>query len=169
MSRWKLIAVAVLVWTVGLPLAHGVVPWAISLLVWRYGWIGGRPGIWNLLGLVPVSVGIALLIWTFVTGLLNVYRMPEKVEGLVPPYLVTSGPYALTRNPMYVGELALWLGWTILYGSVAVFITMVVLCALLEWVVLPREERTLEAQFGEVYRQYKTAAPRWLGKTQRAK
>ena len=167
MARWKFIALGVVVWTVGIPLAHGVVPWAVSLLVWRHGWIEGRPGIWNLLGLIPLGAGIALLIWNFVTGLLNVHRMPERVEALVPPYLVTSGPYAFTRNPMYVGELALWLGWTILYGSVAVFIAMAVLCALMAALVLPREEQTLEAQFGEVYRQYKRTVPRWLGKTQR--
>jgi hypothetical protein len=98
MSGRTMLVLGLVVWVVGMPLAHGVVPWAISLLATRYGWIDGRPGMWNLLGLVPVLVGIALLIWTFVTGLRNVHRMPERVEVFVSPYLLTSGPYAFTRK-----------------------------------------------------------------------
>jgi protein-S-isoprenylcysteine O-methyltransferase Ste14 len=165
MSRWMMLAIGLVIWFVGIPLAHGVVPWAISLVAPRYGWIEGRAGIWNLLGLIGVIVGIALLIWVFMTGLLNFHRMPERVKSFAAPYLLTSGPYAFTRNPIYVGELALWIGWTIFYGSVAVFITIAVLCVLGELVVLPREERALEARFGEVYRQYKRTVPRWFGRT----
>lgn len=165
MARWTLLAVGLVIWMVGMPLAHGVVPWAISLVAPRYGWVEGRPEVWNLLGLIPIIIGIVLLIWIFVAGLRNVHRIPERVEGLVSPYLLTSGPYAFTRNPIYVAELALWVGWILFYGSVPVLITIAVLCVLGELVVLPREERNLEARFGEVYRQYKRTVPRWLGKT----
>jgi protein-S-isoprenylcysteine O-methyltransferase Ste14 len=165
MSGRTMFVLGLVVWVVGMPLAHGVVPWAISLLATRYGWIDGRPGMWNLLGLVPVLVGIALLIWTFVTGLRNVHRMPERVKVFVSPYLLTSGPYAFTRNPMYLAELALWVGWTICYGSAAIFVTLAATIVLGTFVVLPREERGLEAQFGETYLQYKRTVPRWLGKT----
>jgi protein-S-isoprenylcysteine O-methyltransferase Ste14 len=160
-----MLAIGLVIWLVGMPLAHGVVPWAISLLGPRYGWIEGRPGIWNLLGLIPVVAGTALLIWIFVTGLLNLHRMPERVEDFGSPYLLTTGPYAFTRNPISVGALSLWVGWTIFYGSVPVFITIAVLLIFGVLVALPREERTLEARFGEVYRQYKKAVPRWFGKT----
>jgi protein-S-isoprenylcysteine O-methyltransferase Ste14 len=63
---------------------------------------------------------------------------------------------------MYLAELALWLGWALFYGSVAVFIALLVLGA---WVsfILPREERALEAKFGAVYRAYRARVPRWLG------
>ena len=63
MSGRTMFVLGLVVWVVGMPLAHGVVPWAISLLATRYGWIAGRPGMWNLLGLVPVFVGIFLFIW----------------------------------------------------------------------------------------------------------
>ena len=53
----------ILVWAVGVPLGHGVGPWAISLLSPRYGWATSGPGIWNSLGLMPIALGIAGLIW----------------------------------------------------------------------------------------------------------
>jgi protein-S-isoprenylcysteine O-methyltransferase Ste14 len=78
-----------------------------------------------------------------------------------------QGPYAFTRNPRYVAELGLWMGWTIFYGSLIVLIGLVVLWAVVNYMVLPREERALEARFGEVYLQYTRAVPRWIGKIRR--
>ncbi len=40
---------------------HVVLPWAISLIAPRYGWADGRPGVWNVLGLIPVAVGLAMI------------------------------------------------------------------------------------------------------------
>jgi protein-S-isoprenylcysteine O-methyltransferase Ste14 len=168
MSHWVslprriAILLGLFVWLVVFPLVHGVIPWAISLLTHRYGWTEGWPGVVNLAGLIPVIVGAAGLVWIFITALLNMAQMPERVElGWTPPYLLMRGPYAFTRHPMYLAELTLWFGWALLYGSVAVFIALLVLVA---WVsfILPREERALEAKFGDVYRAYQARVPRWL-------
>jgi protein-S-isoprenylcysteine O-methyltransferase Ste14 len=161
--RWVAILLGLFVWFVAMPVVHGVIPWAISLLTPRYGWTEGSPGAWNLPGLVPVIVGAAGLIWILVTALLNLAQMPERVElGWAPQYLLMRGPYAFARHPMYLAALALWLGWAVLYGSVAVFIALLVLAA---WVsfIAPREERALEAKFGDSYRRYKARVPRWVG------
>jgi protein-S-isoprenylcysteine O-methyltransferase Ste14 len=129
--------------------------------------MGGHPNFWNLVGFTPVAVGTVLVIWTFLTELRQLDRLPEKVPlAFTPPYLVMRGPYRFTRNPMYIAELALWLGWTILYGSGAVLIGLALLWGLMVLAVVPREERTLGALFGETYRQYKGEVPRWLGTTQ---
>ena len=162
--RWMGRLLGFFVWFVAIPLVHGGVPWAISLLTTRFGWTEGHPGIWNLPGLIPVVIGSVVLIWIFVVGFAET---PMRVElGLIPSFLLMRGPYAFTRNPMYVGELGLWLGWSFYYGSVIVLIGFVVFCVVVNFVVLPREERTLEAQFGETYLQYRKAVPRWFGKTQ---
>jgi protein-S-isoprenylcysteine O-methyltransferase Ste14 len=88
------------------------------------------------------------------------------MQILAPPFLMTTGPYAYTRNPMYVAELALWLGWATLFGSLVILLGFVVLAVVII-LVLPWEERRLEAQFGETYRQYQARVPRWLGRTRR--
>jgi hypothetical protein len=66
--RWVALIVFLFVWLVGVPLVHALLPWAISLLTHRVGWAEGRPGGWNLLGLIPVSVGAACLVWSWLPG-----------------------------------------------------------------------------------------------------
>ncbi len=164
--RWLTFILAPFAWLIAIPLAHGVVPWAISLSTPRYGWIEGSPRLWNLLGLIPVLTGALALVWIFVIGMAHASEVPERV-GLdwTPKLLISGGPYTVTRNPMYVAEMALWLGWAIFYGSVAVLIGFVGVCVVVNYMVR-REERDLEAQFGEAYLEYKMMVPRWLGKVQ---
>ena len=155
--RW----VAFVLVLIGILLAHGVVPWAISLLTRRHGWTESGPGIPNFLGLIPVVAGAAGLTWIVVVGFAET---AERVElTLIPKHLLMRGPYGFTRNPMYGAELGLWLGWALWYGSVAVFSGFVVFWAVVNFVVVPREERSLEARFGDTYREYKAKKPRWFG------
>ena len=165
--RWLAIALAPIVGLVGFPAAHAGIPWALSHLGPRYGWADEGPAGWNLLGYAPVAVGAVLLLWIVVFGFTQYRDLPERVPmDWSPAFLMTGGPYAISRHPMYVGELALWLGWAILYGSIPVLIGFAVLGAVVARLA-PREERALEAKFGDVYRQYKARVPRWLGVARR--
>jgi protein-S-isoprenylcysteine O-methyltransferase Ste14 len=124
--------------------AHGVLPWAVSLLGPWYGWADGSPSVWNLVGLVTVAVGVTLLLWLTVNGYAPIAQVPERVElTWEPQLLMTRGPYAYSRHPMYVGERALWLGWAVLYGSIPVLIGFAILAALVG-LLAPREETCLE-------------------------
>jgi len=163
MRRGVALSVASVVWLVGIPLAHAAIPWAISLLGPRHGWTAGRPAIWNLLGLILIGAGGACLAWIM---RLHFARTPESVDWeWTPVYLLMRGPYRFTRNPMYVAELLLWLGWALYFGSVGVLFGAAVLWLLMSSVAVPREERALEARFGDAYLEYKNTVPRWLGKT----
>jgi protein-S-isoprenylcysteine O-methyltransferase Ste14 len=168
--RWLSFLLSFVIFLVLIPLAHGVVPWAISSLMHRYGWTDGYPGLLNLLGLAPVVSGSAILIWVAVVAVSETPKLVElglevdhSIPIATPSFLMMRGPYAFTRNPMYVGELGLWLGWTILFGSLSVLFGFVVGFALVNFVVLPREERGLERRFGARYLRYKNSVPRWLG------
>ena len=165
LPRWGAIAFGLFAWFVAIPLIHSALPWAISLLTPHYGWTEGKPGIWNLCGLILIVFAVICLIWILVLGF---GETPEKVKlEWNSSFLLMRGPYAFSRNPMYVAELGLWLGWAIFYGSIFVFIGFAVLFGVINFVGLPYEERTLEERFGEVYRQYKRTVPRWLGKIRR--
>jgi protein-S-isoprenylcysteine O-methyltransferase Ste14 len=151
---WQACPLALFVW--------GVLPWAISLLTPHYGWAVGRPGTWNLLGLIPVVVGAAGLFWGMSAHTIHFPKLgidwePDK------SYLLRNGLYAYSRNPMYVAELILMLGWVIFYGSIAVLIALLAWYVLFNYYQIPLEERILEAHFGDVYREYKSEVPRWLG------
>lgn len=144
-------------------LVHSLVPWAISFLGPRHGWSGGRPATWNLLGLIPVAAGSLGLLWVMVTGIAQAREVPERVAlDWSPKLLMRRGPYAFTRNPMYVAETALWVGWAIFFGSLAISIGLAMLLVVIVTIVR-REERDLDARFGDAYREYKRSVPRWLG------
>lgn len=143
-----------------LPLVNAGIPWALSLLTLRHGWVAGRPNIWNLLGLVPIALATIHLIWLMI---LHFSRIPKKVQlERTPSYLLTAGPYRLTRNPMYIAELALWLGWSIFYGSIPIFLVLLIMVPPMNKRVIAGEERDLETRFGESYLEYKKRVPRWL-------
>jgi len=65
---------------------------------------------------------------------------------------------------MYVSALFAWLGWTVFYGSPAVFAALVLLCSVFAFRVIPHEERLLEALFGDDYLEYKRSVRRWVGR-----
>ena len=100
-----------------------------------------------------------------ITGFSQAGELPERVElSRKPQVLITRGPYAYTRNPIYLGEQALWFGWAIFFGSWPVLVVISVAMLIGEiFQVVPREERALEAAFGETYVEYKARVPRWIG------
>jgi protein-S-isoprenylcysteine O-methyltransferase Ste14 len=113
--------------------------------------------------LAIVGLGAALLVWVMLHGFSRSPDLPERVPvDWSPALLMTGGPYAFSRHPMYIGELGLWLGSAVLYGSPVVLVGFVVLFALM-WRLAVREEGSLEAKFGDAYRRYKARVPRWLG------
>jgi protein-S-isoprenylcysteine O-methyltransferase Ste14 len=150
------------VWWVGVPIVHAGVPWALSGLGARHGWTADHPVTWNLVGLGPVAVGTTLLLWV---SLAHLSHANDGVEvSVMSRVLVTRGPYAWSRNPMYVAELSVWLGWTVLFGSIPVLVGAVALWVAMTFIALPWEERALEAKFSETYLGYKRRVPRWLGR-----
>lgn len=139
-----------------------VIPWVISLLGTRFGWYQGIPALWNLAGIAVVVMGIAVYIWCLAFHFKS-YREAVRI-GFTPPHLVVTGPYRYSRNPMYVAGLFAWIGWTIFYGNIAVFVGLVFLWTIFTIRIIPYEENQLEALFGSDYIEYKKSAPRWLGR-----
>lgn len=163
--RGMVLPLGVFILSIGLPFVHVGLPWGLSLLAARHGWVTGRPSVWNWVGLAPAAIGMAGIIWVVAVMLFRVPQLPPKVEvGLTAQVLITTGPFAWSRNPIYVAGLILWLGWTVFYGSLAVLIGIMVGLLLARFVIVPYEERSLEARFGEGYLQYKRTVRRWVGR-----
>ena len=76
--------------------------------------------------------------------------------------LVTEGPFAVSRNPGYVGDLLLMAGYVILTDS---RLAGIVAAGAALWFLLAplAEEPWLEEQYGDAYRCYKERHPRFLG------
>lgn len=76
--------------------------------------------------------------------------------------IVTDGPFRFTRNPLYLATTGLYLGITLLVNTVWPLILLLPMLLVLHWGVVRREERYLEAKFGEPYRAYKARVRRWV-------
>ena len=76
--------------------------------------------------------------------------------------LVSDGAFHYSRNPTYLSLTLLYVGLALVLGSPWVLLMVVPAVALTQWGVVLREERYLEAQFGEEYRRYKTNVRQWL-------
>ncbi|MGH3386390.1 MAG: methyltransferase family protein [Nocardioidaceae bacterium] len=83
-----------------------------------------------------------------------------RVDLEQPESLVTGGPYARRRNPMYVGWALIHLGVGLTSGSVWVLATMPVVAGPMHREVLG-EERRLGQKFGPEFRRYRAAVPRY--------
>jgi len=73
--------------------------------------------------------------------------------------LATGGPYAHTRNPLYLGSLILGAGFAVAGGVWPLGLALLVLFALVYWPVMRREEEFLRKEFGEIYTRYAAAVP----------
>src|SRR5215218_5224205 len=76
--------------------------------------------------------------------------------------IVRTGPYRFSRNPIYLAFSLLQLGLALWVNSLGLLITLVAAIALMSFVVIPREERYLEARFPAEYVLYKASVRRWL-------
>jgi protein-S-isoprenylcysteine O-methyltransferase Ste14 len=76
--------------------------------------------------------------------------------------VVDSGPFARSRNPLYLGLLAGAAGVALLAGSFWALVALPLEWALLRWGAVVPEERYLAAKFGDAYAEYTSRVPRWL-------
>jgi len=76
--------------------------------------------------------------------------------------LVTSGANAVSRNPMYVGMAGLLLAHAVWRGSWTALLPLAGFVVFLDRVQIRAEEEALLEKFGDAYRAYQAATPRWL-------
>jgi len=114
---------------------------------------------WNLLGLVPLGIGIALNLIADAAF--------KKEQTTVKPFeistaLITTGVFGISRNPMYLGMALILIGIAILMGSLSPLIVIVFFTALMELVFVRTEEKMLEEHFGLAWTEYQSKVRKWI-------
>ena len=113
-----------------------------------------------------VALGAALFATGAGLGLWTVHLFKRAGTNVVPDKpttaLVTSGPFRRSRNPGYICQALMYLGVVAAFGSTIGLVLFGPLIALLNARVIAREEAYLERLFGDDYRRYRAAVPRWL-------
>jgi protein-S-isoprenylcysteine O-methyltransferase Ste14 len=111
----------------------------------------------TVVGLVLMAIGEAWRVWGVATAGTVTRRRSRTVQQLV-----THGPFACTRNPLYCGNLLLWMG-VITISGVLWFVPVALALFAVEYSFIVRyEEGVLESLFGEAYLAYKADTPRWV-------
>ncbi len=116
--------------------------------------LGGTAG-WYV-GLLISASGVALYLWTIV-----LFAKAQGTQVPVAPTqkVVTSGPYAVSRNPMLTSAIIMVSGAGVLFDSWSFILAGLVIPALYLIYIKLVEEWELEARFGEAYLSYKKSTP----------
>ena len=110
-------------------------------------------------GFLIIGFGIVLALWSRSLFLRNSTTLQLDEE---PTSLVTTGPFRLSRNPIYLGMTSILLGVAVLQGTLVALAFPVLFVTLIEFFSIRGEERNLEKIFGEPYRDYKKRVRRWI-------
>lgn len=118
-----------------------------------------RPNGWAIVGIALTVLAVALVEWAaYVFRKADTNVLPWKPTRVI----VDRGPYAVTRNPIYVGFALLQVGLGLWTNRLAVVLMVIPAIIATNMLVIAREERYLEGKFGAVYLDYKQRVRRWL-------
>jgi protein-S-isoprenylcysteine O-methyltransferase Ste14 len=125
--------------------------------VWQVGWL--------FVGLGAIIYGLCLYSFLMSGGTPAIFftRHLKFVLGEEPPKLVRQGLYRVSRNPMYIGVLAVVFGQAIIVGSLDVAVYGAALWVCFHLVVVLLEEPHLRKERGASFDEYCRQVPRWIG------
>ena len=132
--------------------------WLLNQTLPLYHWLG-RP--WNAFGLIFIGAAIFLDAWS----LWLFFRAKTTFNPMNPSktsYLVTSGLYCISRNPMYFGLLLMLIGWALYLGSISPILLLPLFVWLLTKMQIEPEEKILIDKFGQEYKNYQRRVRRWI-------
>lgn len=114
---------------------------------------------YNFLGFLFFTIGGILNIWTD--------QLFKKNKTTVKPLekpstFIQTGPFKISRNPMYLGMTILLIGLGLVLGSIISFIGALLFIIAMETVFIPEEEHFMQEQFGEEFLAYKKKVGRWI-------
>lgn len=112
-----------------------------------------------IIALVLVVIGLASGVWAlWVMYQARTSPLPERPTTAI----VSSGVFAFSRNPIYLGFTLIYLGVTLWVNTWWLVLLLPVVLAVMHYGVILREERYLEGKFGEAYLAYKRRVRRWI-------
>ena len=113
-----------------------------------------------------IPLGWALVAFFVVWNGWSLWLFARHETGLLPGQatsaIIEVGPYRLSRNPLYVGLLTLYLGLALLGPTFWGLVLFPVAVALVFWGAIRPEERYLRQRFGAPYDEYAARVRRWL-------
>ena len=105
------------------------------------------------------ALALALFAWAIVTMTRAGSNVPTSLPSTT---IVDTGPYRLTRNPIYLGMMLGLIGLAVALNSFWLLLTLAPFALVIRYGVVAREERYLGRKFGDLYHNYCSRVRRWL-------
>jgi len=114
---------------------------------------------YNFMGFLFFVIGGILNIWTD--------QLFKKNKTTVKPLekpsaFIQTGPFKISRNPMYLGMTILLIGIGFVLGSIISFVGFILFIIAMEIAFITQEEKSMQEQFGQEYLAYKKKVGRWI-------
>jgi protein-S-isoprenylcysteine O-methyltransferase Ste14 len=116
-------------------------------------------GEWAILGVAPIALGLVVMVVAnrrFKTAQTGIHPFGK------PSALVATGPFALSRNPMYVCMVLILLGAAIAWGTLSPFVVLPPFVLIISKRFIHIEEAAMSRAFGGEYERYKQRVRRWI-------
>lgn len=146
------------------------IPWPPLIYGAAVGLALALEGVWSpgrVFGPTWVGIGLAAMAAGAALDLAAMLTMSRRRANIYPhraaTVLVTSGPFKLSRNPIYLGNALMLAGAAPTFGNPWFLLLLPVAVALITVLAIRREERHLAARFGEAWTAYAAKTPRWIG------
>ena len=112
-------------------------------------------------GIALVSVGTALV----VLARREFARHGQPTDpGFPTSKIVTTGVFAVSRNPLYLGGICILMGIALAFNLPWVLVLLLPAIVACHYILIVPEERYLAAKFGEEYGRYAATVHRWIGR-----
>ncbi|MDB2477614.1 isoprenylcysteine carboxylmethyltransferase family protein [Alphaproteobacteria bacterium] len=111
-----------------------------------------------------IGVGLMLFGFTLIFLVARSFRTNETtiIPDGRPSTLMENGLFAYSRNPIYLSMTIFLLGTALAVGQIWALAIVPVFVLLVRQIWIVKEEESLEAEFGQIYRNYKMRVRRWL-------
>jgi protein-S-isoprenylcysteine O-methyltransferase Ste14 len=113
---------------------------------------------WAFIGWLVIALSLALSGWAAATMIRrSTAVMPRRTADV----LVTTGPFAYSRNPIYLADLGILFGWSLATETPLGFLFLWPLQRVLTRRFVEPEEARLAERFGEAFASYRESVRRW--------
>lgn len=110
-------------------------------------------------GAIIVAFALGSVIWAIATLHGSGSNVPTNRPTTT---IVRTGPYAFSRNPIYLGSMLFLTGLSLADDNAWFLIALAPFALVIRFGVIAREEAYLERKFGDVYSAYRSRVRRWL-------
>ncbi|MCA9352259.1 hypothetical protein KC866_02620 [Patescibacteria group bacterium] len=115
---------------------------------------------------ISITLGFLILLMGLyfrIKSSLYFYSRNLSILNLKPQdILITDGIYSISRNPLYIGIILIFLGIVLLYGSMTGIFLWIISFLFCDWWVRKKEEKRMQIKFKNTFEVYKKRTPRWI-------